>query len=78
MLPMALVMVAEYFLIAKGRVLFAWIFLAVAPFQVLAIYTWHEELWMIVATIAAFGFLLAVVGYLFLWKEFRGENAEAM
>tara|TARA_B110000908_G_scaffold81042_1_gene97155 strand:+ start:261 stop:1556 length:1296 start_codon:yes stop_codon:yes gene_type:complete len=78
MLPMALVMVAEYFLIAKGRVLFAWIFLAVAPIQVLAIYTWHEELWMIVATIAAFGFLLAVVGYLFLWKEFRGENAEAM
>jgi O-antigen/teichoic acid export membrane protein len=37
-LPMALVMVAEYFLIAKGRVLFAWVFLGMAPLQVLAIH----------------------------------------
>jgi O-antigen/teichoic acid export membrane protein len=73
MLPMALVMVAEYFLIAKGRVLFAWLFLAIAPLQILAIYTWHEQLWMIVAAIAAFGSVLAVMGYLFLWREFRNE-----
>ena len=76
MLPMALVMVAEYFLIAKGRVLFAWLFLAVAPLQVLTIYTWHDELWMVVAAIAVFGVLLAVVGYLILWKEFRSEAAQ--
>jgi hypothetical protein len=73
---MALVMVAEYFLIAKGRVLFAWLFLAVAPLQVLTIYTWHDELWMVVAAIAVFGVLLAVVGYLILWKEFRSEAAQ--
>lgn len=71
MLPMALVMIAEYFLIAKGRVLFAWLFLCIAPLQLVTIHLWHDELWMIVATISVFGAVSALVGYTLLWREYK-------
>jgi O-antigen/teichoic acid export membrane protein len=74
-LPISLVMVAEYFLIAKGRVLFAWIFLGLAPLQLSAYSVWHQEPWMIVMIMGVFGAIMAVVGWGALWfaykKEFR-------
>lgn len=62
-MPMALVMVAEYFLIAKGRVVFAYLFMVVAPLQVLAIHFFHDSLLTVVAIMAVSGTLLAAVGY---------------
>ena len=70
-LPMALVMVAENFLIAKGRVLFAYLFVIIAPLQLAAIYFYHESLQMVVAVVGASGLLLALLGYGLLWRAFR-------
>ena len=70
-LPMALVMVAEYFLIAKGRVLFAWLFLAMAPVQVLAIHLWHDQLWMVMAIMGVSGSVLVAIGYGMLWRDYH-------
>jgi O-antigen/teichoic acid export membrane protein len=61
-LPMALVMVAEYFLIAKGRVLFAYLFALVAPLELVAIYFFHTSLLQVVAVVGASGSLLAAAG----------------
>lgn len=71
MVPMALVLVAENFLIAKGKVLFAYLFLAIAPLQLTAIYFFHESLQMIVAVIGISGLILAIIGYGLLWRAFR-------
>ena len=70
-LPMALVMVAEHFLIAQGRVLFAWLFLGMAPLQVLAIHFWHAQLWMVIAIMGLCGAALFTVGYAMLWGGYR-------
>jgi len=69
--PMALVMVAEYFLIAKGRVLFAYLFLFTAPLQLTAIYFYHDSLQMVVAVMGVSGLLLALLGYGLLWRAFK-------
>lgn len=69
--PLTLVMVLENFLIAKGRVIFAWLFLAAAPFQVLAIYLWHEDLNSILIILGASGVLLLISGFVFLWNDFK-------
>jgi O-antigen/teichoic acid export membrane protein len=76
-LPLGLVTVAEHFLIAQGRVLFAYLFFAIAPLQVLGILLFHDALWMVVAVIGACGALLAVVGYAMLLPGLRGRNPES-
>lgn len=68
-LPMAFVMVAEFFLIAKGRVLFAYLFLFTAPLQFVAIYIYHESLQMVVGVVWLSGLLLAFLGYGLLWRS---------
>jgi len=70
-LPFTLVMVAEHFLIAKGRVLFAWIFLGIAPLQLLAIYLWHEDLWNVIVILGLCGVVLMLLGFGTLWREYR-------
>lgn len=76
MLPMTLVMVAEYFLIAKGSVLFAWLFLGMAPLQVLAIHLWHDQMWMVIAIMGVSGSVLVAIGYGMLWREYRRIGRE--
>jgi len=70
-LPIALVMVAEHYLIAKGKVFFAWLFLAFSPLQLFAIILWHQKVWMVLAIVGAFGTLTMFVGYGLLWREYR-------
>jgi O-antigen/teichoic acid export membrane protein len=74
MFPMALVMVAEYFLMAKGKVLFAYLSALIAPLQVLAMSVWHGSLQTVVLIMGSSGLLLAVVGYAILWRAFRQPN----
>lgn len=76
--PLTLVMVLENFLIAKGRVIFAWLFLAAAPFQVLAIYLWHEHLNSILIILGVSGVLLLISGFLFLWRDFKESLRETV
>ena len=68
---MGLVLVAERFLIAKGRVLFAYLFMAVAPLQLVAIYLYHDSLRTIVVVMGASGLLLALLGYSLMWRLYR-------
>jgi O-antigen/teichoic acid export membrane protein len=70
-LPMALVLVAEHYLIAKGQVLFAWLFLAIAPLQILAISLWHTQIWMILAIMGIFGALVLFIGYIYMYLNGR-------
>jgi len=66
--PMALVLVAEHFLIAKGRVLFAYLFLFIAPLQLIAVYFFHDSLQMVVAVMGVSGLILVLLGYGLLWR----------
>jgi O-antigen/teichoic acid export membrane protein len=70
-LPMAMVMVAEYFLMAKGRVLFAYLSAIIAPLELTAIYFWHDSLQSVVIIMGVSGLLLAILGYGMLWPAFR-------
>jgi O-antigen/teichoic acid export membrane protein len=63
MLPMALVVVAEHFLIAKGRVVFAYVMVFGIPFVLFAAYTYHDRLIDMVYIFAAGGWGLAMVGF---------------
>jgi O-antigen/teichoic acid export membrane protein len=75
-LPLGLVTIAEYFLIAQGRVLFAYLFFAVAPLQVLGIVWFHDALWMVVAVMGVCGALLAAIGYAMLVPGLRAREAK--
>jgi O-antigen/teichoic acid export membrane protein len=70
-LPMSLIMVAEYFLIAMGRVLFAYLFLLMAPLQVIAIYFYHDSLLNVVTVLFVSGAILVLFGYGLLWSEYK-------
>jgi len=70
-IPMALIMVAEHFLIAMGRVLFAYLFMIVAPLQLIAIYYYHDTLLDIVTVLFVSGIILVVSGYGLLWRTFK-------
>jgi O-antigen/teichoic acid export membrane protein len=63
MLPMTLVMVAEHFLIAKGRVIFAYVMMLGIPFVFLAAQAYHDRLIDMVYILAACGWGLALVGF---------------
>jgi O-antigen/teichoic acid export membrane protein len=70
-LPMALVLVAEHFLIAKGRVLFAYLFLFIAPLQFIAVHFFHDSLQMVLAVVGVSGLILTLLGYGLLWRTFE-------
>jgi O-antigen/teichoic acid export membrane protein len=70
-LPMSIVMVMEYYLIAKGRVLFAYLFMLIAPLQVVAVYYFHASLFSIIAIMAIFGVLVVIIGLALLWRAFQ-------
>jgi O-antigen/teichoic acid export membrane protein len=63
MLPLSLIMVAEHFLIAKGRVIFAYIMILGIPFVLLAAQAYHDRLIDMVYILAAGGWGLAVAGF---------------
>jgi hypothetical protein len=71
MLPMALVMVAEYFLIAKGKVMFAYLFMIAAPVEVLAIAYFHDSLLQVVLVLGIGGAAMTLVGYGLLLNTYR-------
>jgi O-antigen/teichoic acid export membrane protein len=68
-LPLAVIVIAEHYLIAKGKVLFAWLFLIILPAELLVIYLWHSEIWMILLTMGGFGLILAIIGYALMWRS---------
>jgi O-antigen/teichoic acid export membrane protein len=75
-LPMALVLVAEHFLIAKERVLFAYLFLLTAPLQLIGVYFFHDSLQMVVAVMGVCGLILVLLGYGLLGYEFLRSKSK--
>jgi O-antigen/teichoic acid export membrane protein len=73
-LPMGLVLVAENFLVAKGRVLFAYLFFFIAPLQLTAIHFFHDSLRGVLAVIGVSGLVVAILGYGLLWRAFRNPK----
>ena len=73
-LPMAFVMIAEHFLIAKGRVLFCWIFALILPLEFFAILHWHQDLLTVLTVMGLFGLLMASLGYGILAKEWLASR----
>ncbi len=71
MLPISFVMLAEHFLIAKGRVLFAYLFLLIAPIEMVLIHFFHASLLDVVKIMLGCGVILMILGYLVLWVEYR-------
>ena len=77
MVPLALVMLVEHYLIAKGKVLFAWLFFIMVPLELLALHYLHSDLRSVVLIIGVFSLALAILGFLFmsitLWDKNRNE-----
>lgn len=69
MLPLALIIILEHYLIAHGRVLFSWIFLMVSPLQGIAIYFWHDQLINVVVSMASCGIILLLIGVILAGKD---------
>jgi O-antigen/teichoic acid export membrane protein len=75
MLPMTLVLVAEYFLIAKGRVIFAYVMMLAIPFVLLAAQTYHSRLMDMVYILGACGWGLALAGFSVIGLQYwRGRK----
>lgn len=68
MLPSTLVLVVEHFLIAKGRVLFAYLFILILPFQLLAVYFNHETLLTVVTVVGGSSMLVMLLGFGLLFR----------
>lgn len=68
MLPAALVMVVEHFLIAKGRVLFAYLFILILPLQLVAVYFNHETLLTVVTVVGGSSMLVMLLGFGLLFR----------
>jgi O-antigen/teichoic acid export membrane protein len=75
MFPMAIVLVAEHFMIAKGRILFTYLFVVAAPVEIGAIALFHQDLRLVVAIVGATGVALIAMACALLRKDlFEGER----
>jgi O-antigen/teichoic acid export membrane protein len=70
-LPLTLIMVAEHYLIAKSRVLFAYLFGGALPFQLLAVHFFHDTVMSIVMIMAGTGLVVSLLGFIILWRHYR-------
>jgi O-antigen/teichoic acid export membrane protein len=68
MLPMALLVIAEYFLMALGKVVFAWLSFIFAPLQMVAIYFFHDSLFDVITIVGISGLLLLICGYIIMFN----------
>lgn len=68
-MPMALVLVVEHYLIAKKEVLFTWLFLFFAPIQVLLLYYFSTDLVSVILIFGFSGLVLLILGLLLLVRK---------
>jgi O-antigen/teichoic acid export membrane protein len=71
MVPMALAMVMQGFLFARGKALYCWAIAILAIAELLVIHAWHPSLVAVVGTVAAFNTVLAVIGGILIVPAFR-------
>jgi hypothetical protein len=75
---MALVMVYEHYLIAKGKMIFSWVFLIFGPLQIAAIYLWHDKLIYVLAAVGGSGLLLFLCGSFMSYNYLKGSSTELL
>ncbi len=68
-LPLTLIMVAEHYLIAKSRVLFAYLFGISFPLQLIAVHFFHQTMMSVLLVIGIMNTTVSVIGFFVLWKN---------
>lgn len=71
MIPMALILVMENFLIAKGNIIFSWIFLIIFPLQIIALNFFNNSPFMIIAVIGLSGLIVLMTGSIFIIYKYK-------
>ncbi len=71
MVPMALAMVLQGFLFARGRAAYCWVIAGLAIAEVALIHAWHPSLYAIIGVVGGFNTALAVVGLILMAAELR-------
>lgn len=76
MLPMAIVMVLQQFLFARGRWIFGWCLTGAAIAQSVVINAWHPDTLAVISVIACCGCILLLVGSILAYWECRASPRE--
>lgn len=71
MIPMALILILENFLIAKGEVIFSWVFLIIFPLQIIALNNFHSTSWEIITIIGLSGLVVLMIGCIFIAYKYK-------
>lgn len=69
MMPMVFIILAEHFLLARGKVFFAWIFFAFAPIELFGIHLFHDDLSQVIWVMGISNTLIGLIGLVFMWPE---------
>lgn len=75
-LPMAMVMLAENFLIAKNEVIFTWLFIFIAPIEIMLMFNFHHSIGVLLLIIFISGLFLLFFGCLFIYLKMRSVSRE--
>lgn len=73
MVPVTIIILAEHYLIAKGKTLFAWIFFLTAPLALIAINFFHEELISVILIIGMYGAIVGTIGFILMWSTINEQ-----
>lgn len=68
-MPMALVLICEHYLLARGRILFVWLFIVFAPLQLLSFYIWHDNPISMIVVQGFFGLMVLLFGLFLIFNE---------
>ena len=77
MVTMALAIVIQGFLIARGRSLFCWVAAGLSALEMVVINAWHPSLPAVIATIAFFNTMLVTLGGALMIQSFL-ERADPL
>lgn len=70
-LPLAIIMVVEYYLIARQRILFAYLFGLALPCQIIATYFFHDTVYNVMWVMATGGVVVTAIGLLVIFIQHR-------
>lgn len=73
-LPMSIILILENFFIAKNQLVFSWIFILVSPFQVLAIYLFHNSIYNILISIFVCSLLVLLIGMIYIFILYKNKG----
>lgn len=72
MLPLALLIVAEYYLMAMGNVVFAWLIIIFMPIQFLFLFQYHKDYIELLIVFGFSGLSMLLIGYFIMYQKLKG------